>query len=119
MIMKLMQESEADDAELESIDETSIKPKTWPTLPPPPITTTSSLDTFDLDSGIPSDSASLLFLNNPNLILDDDVESEQIKDEEEDINVADEDINDDIQLSVENRNRVLQVTVRLGNITFY
>ena len=91
-----MQESEADDAELESIDneKTTTKPKTWPTLPPPPITTTSALDKFDFTSGIPSDSASLLFLTNPNLILDDDVESEQTKDEKEDLNVTDEDDND-------------------------
>jgi hypothetical protein len=75
------------------------------------------LDTFDLNSGIPSDSASLLFLNNPNL-YDDDEESEQFNDEEEDSDVADEDVNDDVQLSVENRNRVLQVTVRIRAYNF-
>ena len=112
MIMKTMQESEVDDAELGSIDETTIKPQTWPTLPPPPITTTSELDNFDLDSGIPSDSASLLFLNNPNLILDEDLESEQIIDEEVVSNASDEDVNEDVPSSVENRNRVLQVKLK-------
>ena len=89
-----------------------FKAKTWPTLPPPPPTTTtipSSL--FDLDTDTPSDSASLLFLTNPNLIPDDDVELEQQNKDES--TLSDEDVNEDFNPRVKSRNRLLQV----NNIT--
>ena len=102
------QEEEADDEELKSVDKTTNKPKTWPTLPPPPPTTTTvSSSLFDLDTDTPSDSASLLFLTNPNLIPDDEVELEQQN--KDDSSLSDEDVEDDIRTSVKNRNRILQV----------
>ena len=86
MRLKMVQDQEDYDAEYESIEETTIESKSWPTLPPPPITTAYPEVSFDIDS--PSDSASLLFLTNPDLLpdvdLDQDLDEETpiIKDEE-------------------------------------
>ena len=100
-----------DDAESESIEETTIKEKPWPTLPPSSITTSPSLSepSFDINSDTPSDSASLLFLNNPNLIPDDDIEVEHSGDENDSLNISEDSFDDDLPSNVETRNRILQV----------
>jgi len=72
-------------------------------LPPPPITTAIPEVSFDIDS--PSDSASLLFLTNPDLLPD--VDLDQDLDEETPI-IKDEEALEDDKFIVQNRNRVLQ-----------
>ena len=101
-----MQDQEDYDDEYESIEETTIKSTPWPTLPPPPITTAIPEVSFDIDS--PSDSASLLFLTNPDLLPD--VDLDQDLDEETPILEEDEALKDN-KFIVENRNRVLQVCI--------
>ena len=75
-------------------------------MPPPPITTAIPEVSFDIDS--PSDSASLLFLTNPDLLPD--VDLDQDLDEETPILEEDEALKDN-KFIVENRNRVLQVCI--------
>ena len=106
MRLKMVQEQEDYDAEYESIEETTIESKSWPTLPPPPITTAYPEVSFDIDS--PSDSASLLFLTNPDLLPD--VDLDQDLDEETPI-IKDEEALEDDKFIVQNRNRVLQVSI--------
>ena len=102
----MVQDQEDYDDEYESIEETTIESKPWPTLPPPPITTAIPEVSFDIDS--PSDSASLLFLTNPDLLPD--VDLDQDIDEETPI-IEDDEALEDNKFIVENRNRVLQVSL--------
>ena len=75
-------------------------------MPPPPITTAIPEVSFDIDS--PSGSASLLFLTNPDLLPD--VDLDQDIDEETPI-IEDDEALEDNKFIVENRNRVLQVSL--------